>query len=93
MGKAKVDALSTDVDLAGDAPAIDQRIGAQSYFDLLFALPIKDTMTLRIAVNNIFDRDPPLISQTSLGGGNGNTYPGTYDYLGRNVFINLSADF
>lgn len=93
MGKAKVDALSTDVDLAGEAPAIDQRIGAQSYFDLLFALPIKDTMTLRIGVNNIFDRDPPIISQTSLGSGNGNTYPGTYDYLGRNVFINLSADF
>ena len=93
MGKAKVDTLSTDPDLAGSSPKIDQRIGAQSYFDLLFALPIKDTMTLRVGVNNIFDRDPPLISQTSLGGGNGNTYPGTYDYLGRNVFINLSADF
>jgi hypothetical protein len=24
---------------------------------------------------------------------NGNTFPGTYDYLGRNVFVNLSADF
>jgi outer membrane receptor protein involved in Fe transport len=41
----------------------------------------------------VFDRDPPLISQATLGGGNGNTYPGTYDYLGRNVFVNLSADF
>ncbi len=51
-------------------------------------------MTLRIGVNNIFDRDPPLISQASLGGfGNGNVFPGTYDYLGRNIFINLSADF
>ena len=89
----KVDKLSSDVDLAGDSPAIDQHIGAQSNFDLLFALPIKDSMTLRIGVNNVFDRDPPLISQTSISGGNGNSYPGTFDYLGRNVFINLSADF
>ncbi len=94
-GGVTVDSLSTDPDLAapGAAPTIDEKIGAQSYFDLLFALPLKDAMTLRIGVNNVFDRDPPLISQATLGGGNGNTYPGTYDYLGRNVFINLSADF
>jgi iron complex outermembrane receptor protein len=96
LGGVTVDTLSTDPDLAspGAAPTVDEKIKAQSYFDLLFALPIKDTMTLRIGVNNIFDRDPPLISQSSLGGfGNGNTFPGTYDYLGRNVFVNLSADF
>ena len=94
LGGVKVDTSSTDPDLAGSSPAIDQKIPSQSYFDLLFALPIKDSMTLRIGVNNIFDRDPPLISQSSLGGfGNGNTFPGTYDYLGRNVFVNLSADF
>jgi len=95
LGGVTVDTLSADPDLAspGAAPTVDEKIKAQSYFDLLFALPIKDSMTLRIGVNNIFDRDPPIISQASLGGGNGNTYPGTYDYLGRNVFINLSADF
>jgi len=94
LGGVKLDKLSPDTDLAGTAPIPDQKIGAQNYFDLLFALPIKDSMTLRIGVNNVFDRDPPIVSQSSLGaGGNGNTYPGTYDYLGRNVFINLSADF
>ena len=96
LGGVTVDTLSTDPDLAspGAAPTVDEKIKAQSYFDLLFALPIKDSMTLRIGVNNIFDRDPPIISQASLGGfGNGNTFPGTYDYLGRNVFVNLSADF
>ncbi len=96
LGGVTVDTLSPDPDLnvPGGAPTVDEKIKAQSYFDLLFALPIKDTMTLRIGVNNIFDRDPPLISQASLGGfGNGNTFPGTYDYLGRNIFVNLSADF
>ena len=92
----KADGISPDTDLGGNAPVgnVDERIKAVSYFDLLFALPIKDTATLRIGVNNVFDKDPPLISQANLGGfGNGNTFPGTYDQLGRSVFVNLTADF
>ena len=91
----KLDLLSSDPDLAGtpDTP-VDNRIKAYNYFDLLFSLPIKDTAVFRIGVNNIFDNDPPIISQSSLGGfGNGNTFPGTYDQLGRYVFVNLTADF
>ena len=42
----------------------------------------------------VLDKDAPLVSQASLGGfGNGNTFPGTYDYLGRQLFVNLTADF
>ncbi len=93
-----VDTLSPDVDLnptsAKATGNIDEKIPAYNYFDLLFSLPIKDTATLRIGVNNVFDKDPPLISQSNLGGfGNGNTFPGTYDQLGRYVFVNLTADF
>ncbi len=93
-----VDKLSPDVDLnptsAKPVNNIDEKIPAYNYFDLLFSLPIKDTATLRIGVNNVFDKDPPLISQANLGGfGNGNTFPGTYDQLGRYVFVNLTADF
>ncbi len=94
----KVDRFNFDQDLnpAGNLPAgnSDDKIKAVNYFDLLFSLPIKDTATLRIGVNNIFDKNPPIVSQTNLGGfGNGNTFPGTYDQLGRNVFVNLTADF
>jgi iron complex outermembrane recepter protein len=92
----KVDGISPDTDLGGNTPVgnIDERIKAVSYFDLLFTLPVKDTATLRIGINNVFDKDPPLISQANLGGfGNGNTFPGTYDQLGRSIFVNLTADF
>jgi len=95
LSPVKLDLLSPDTDLAGspDTP-VDERIKAYNYFDLLFSLPIKDTAVFRIGVNNIFDKDPPIISQSSLGGfGNGNTFPGTYDHLGRFVFVNLTADF
>ena len=96
FSSVKNDVISPDVDLnsPASAPRVDDKIPAYNYFDLLFSLPIKDTATFRIGVNNIFDKDPPLISQSSLGGfGNGNTFPGTYDQLGRYVFVNLTADF
>ncbi len=96
LGKVTVDTLSTDVDLAspGAAPTIDEKLPAANYFDLLFALPVRDNATFRIGINNVFDKDPPLVSQASLGGfGNGNVFPGTYDQLGRYIFVNLTADF
>ena len=96
FSSVKVDGISPDTDLGGNTPTgnIDEKIKAYNYFDLLFSLPIKDTATFRIGVNNVFDKNPPLISQANLGGfGNGNTFPGTYDQLGRYVFVNLTADF
>ncbi len=96
FSSVKADIISPDADLGGNAPTgnIDEKIKAFNYFDLLFSLPIKDTATFRIGVNNIFDKNPPLVSQANLGGfGNGNTFPGTYDQLGRYVFVNLTADF
>lgn len=96
LGSVKADIISPDADLGGNAPTgnIDEKIKAYNYFDLLLALPVKDTITLRIGVNNVFDKDPPFISQANLGGfGNGNTFPGTYDHLGRYAFVNLTADF
>jgi iron complex outermembrane recepter protein len=96
LSAAKNDVISPDPDLnsPASAPRVDDRIKAHNYFDLLFSLPIKDSATLRIGVNNVFDVDPPIVSQSSLGGfGNGNTFPGTYDQLGRNIFVNLTADF
>lgn len=97
LSKVKLDLLSSDPDISGDpgaARANDSRIAPYHYFDLLFSLPVNDTAVFRVGVNNVFDRDPPIVSQSSLGGfGNGNTFPGTYDSLGRFFFVNLTADF
>lgn len=89
-----VDSPNPNLSSPGASPTSDHRIGDYSYFDLLFSLPVKDSVTFRVGINNVFDKDPPIISQASLGGfGNGNTFPGTYDALGRTVFVNLTADF
>ncbi|MFM2410666.1 MAG: hypothetical protein RL481_1494, partial [Pseudomonadota bacterium] len=95
VGKVNGDFTSADPDLfsAGAGPVIDEKLKAENYFDLLFSVPLKDTIGFRLGVNNILDNDPPLISQASLGGfGNGNVFPGTYDHLGRYVFVGLTAD-
>jgi iron complex outermembrane recepter protein len=102
VGGVTVDTLSPDEDLnglaAGVAPTptgnIDEKIKAENYFDLLFSVPLKDTIGFRLGVNNILDNDPRAVSQANLGGfGNGNVFPGTYDHLGRYIFVGITADF
>ena len=47
-------------------------------------------------VNNVFDTDPPIVGSTATGPGstgNGNTFPQTYDALGRLIFLNLTMKF
>lgn len=89
---------STNVSLAGTpnfGPGFD--IGAQNYFDLTATAAIGDNFSFRVGVNNVLDREPPLVTSTGglcpTGPCNGNTYPGTWDALGRHIFIGGTLDF
>ncbi|HWU93697.1 MAG TPA: TonB-dependent receptor, partial [Sphingomicrobium sp.] len=78
-----IDTLSTDTDLNGGSPhsnPFDAHFAAQSYFDLAFTARMGQKLNLRLGVNNVFDRDPPL---QGFALGNGNTFPQVYDALGR----------
>jgi outer membrane receptor protein involved in Fe transport len=70
-------------------------IGSQNYIDLAFSWMIDKNFTVYAGCNNLFDKDPPIISSTIAGPpyGNGNTYPQVYDTLGRNLFISITAKF
>ena len=77
---------------------VDAKIPAVSYIDLSVQWKIKDGYVLRAGANNLFDKDPPRGSFTNsgitpFGSGNGNTFPGTYDTLGRNLFVGLTANY
>ena len=81
-----------------DTLSTDANIPAISYFDLAATYKCKDRYTIRAGVNNVLDKSPPLVDQSSFGisappFGNGNTYPQTYDPLGREIFLGLTADF
>ena len=59
--------------------------------------------TFRLGVNNVFDKQPPLVTSGNAnrdgsnlcptGPCNGNTYPATYDALGRYLFAGVTLDF
>ncbi len=74
---------------------------AQNYFDTAVTFSVGNHYNLRLGVNNILDRQPPLVSQgytaLSLGNeqaafSNGNTYPGTYDTLGRYIYAGITLN-
>ena len=74
----------------------DAFISSYSFFDLTAAMKITDKVTVRLGVNNIFDKDPPIIGSSTLPGppaGNGNTFPQAYDALGRFIFGQIIAQF
>ena len=52
-------------------------------------------LVLRLGINNIADKDPPLAGSFTLGPlyGNGNAYPQLYDSPGRYVFFDIAEEF
>ncbi len=72
-----------------------QRIGARHYFDLATRYEVNENMTLTITVQNLFDKDPPLVGSSvgSTAYNSGNTYPSTYDALGRRFAVGARLRF
>jgi outer membrane receptor protein involved in Fe transport len=102
FSQVKIDRSSSQAGLSGAFSPFNARIPAQSYFDLAFTAKIGDHYQFRIGANNIFDKPPPIIGSNGSTGAilacpptwcNGNTFPGTYDALGRYVFAGVTLDF
>jgi iron complex outermembrane receptor protein len=53
---------------------------------------INDMFSIRGGVNNVFDKDPPIVPNSIVGGALPNTYT-VYDLLGRRLFVGLTANF
>lgn len=71
----------------------DARISSFSYLDLTAAMPFGDKVNVRVGVDNLLDKQPPVIGvQDISGSSNGNTYP-MYDTLGRYIFGNITVTF
>lgn len=94
------DRTSSDPNLAADIIQTDQHLGSRSYFDLTGSYTFSEvgvfsSVTGRLGINNILDKDPPLVGQDTCPSVycNGNTFPQVYDTLGRYVFLGLTADF
>ena len=62
-----------------------RRIGSVDYFDLAFRFEPSDALTLTFTISNLFDKQPPIVGNTigATAFNSGNTYPSTYDAIGR----------
>ncbi|OYZ12943.1 MAG: TonB-dependent receptor [Sphingomonadales bacterium 28-64-96] len=72
-----------------------QKIRAYDYFDLTGRFNIMDNLTLIATVSNLFDTKPPLVGAAagSTSFNSGNTFPSTYDALGRRYTVQVNVRF
>lgn len=92
-GKAELAVLGSDGSLNNEAAGIlDRTLDSQNYFDLAGTWQVRDNVSVRAGVNNVFDSDPPLSMNVGTTGNN-NTYPQLYDAMGRYFFFGVTANF
>jgi outer membrane receptor protein involved in Fe transport len=73
-----------------------RELKAQSFFDATASVAVGHDYEFRLGVDNLFDREPPLVPGGDEGACevfcNGNTYPQFYDPLGRFVFAGVTLE-
>ncbi|MEJ7926434.1 TonB-dependent receptor [Sphingobium sp. AN641] len=86
FGKVKQD-VGTDI--------LVSSIKAQNYFDATLSFDIEESLTFRIGVENMFDKQPPVVGSEagSTTHNAANTFPTVYDALGRQFFAGVTAKF
>ena len=70
-----------------------ENIGAKNYFDLSGVYALSPNLDLRAGVRNILGKTPPIVDNAiaPASDASGNTFPNTYDTLGRQIFLGVTA--
>ena len=76
----------------GVADDFNARLPAVNYLDLMALWSPYKGIQIRGGINNILDKDPPIVTSEITAGGAANTYE-TYDTLGRQLFVGVTAKF
>lgn len=91
IGAVKLDSNDPDPSLNnGVYDSWNAEIGSYSYVDVSAIWDVTDGVSVRLGVNNVLDKNPPLVSTFITGTGAPNTYP-SYDLLGRVAFFGVTA--
>ena len=97
LSSGTYEGYSTNPSLAGKHYALGAHTPAFDYFDLAATYSLFDnSLNLRAGVNNIFDRNPPLVpsgGECPTGPCNNNVWVTTYDQLGRYIYAGFTLDF
>ncbi|MCF2861258.1 TonB-dependent receptor [Pseudoalteromonas sp. Cnat2-41] len=78
-------------DYTGPDTLVQDGISSQSYLDLKGSFTINDYTSVLVGVNNIMDKEPPLVGGSLST--NGNAIAGFYDTLGRYFHANVTFKF
>jgi iron complex outermembrane receptor protein len=95
IGAVLNEQLSPNQLLQGNPPDQFKRLPQENYLDLSASYTVNKTVSLLLGINNVLDKDPPLVSTNAFPTAfvNGNSYVGTYDSLGRYMFANITLNF
>jgi outer membrane receptor protein involved in Fe transport len=99
IGPTQTDHASQDPQLSSTYYTGTAHIGGYSYLDLSLSMPIASTgIDLRVGVNNLTDKAPPIIpsgsySECPNSSCNDNTWVGTYDTMGRYLYAHVQVKF
>jgi len=72
-----------------------QKIKAYNYFDFATRFNVNEHFDMTVTATNIFDKKPPVVGGTvgSTTFNGGNTYPSTYDAVGRRFAVGARLKF
>lgn len=70
-------------------------IKAYDWFDFAMAWNVSKNIRLNLSINNLFDKKPPELGNTigTTTANSGNTFPQTYDVIGRYFTVGASVKF
>ena len=86
-----IGAVEADLATAPSVSTLSDHIDGTSYFDVTFQYEINDIFTLTTGITNVTDTDVPAIGSTASE--QANTWPATYDTLGRRLFVGGTMRF
>ena len=71
------------------------KIGATSYFDLTLNRSLGEKLDVTVSIQNLLNKKPPMVSGDagSSSYNSGNTFPSTYDAIGRRFMVTTSLKF
>jgi len=93
IGPVTLDSNTNQVGLSnGGYDVFDARMPGMNYLDLSASWRVINSLQIRAGVNNVLDKDPPIVASNVAASGAANSYP-TYDQLGRQLYLAFTAKF
>jgi iron complex outermembrane recepter protein len=97
IGPTQMEGVSQNPQLAASGYYQGYNIPGYNYLDLSASAQVTSFLDVRVGVNNITDKDPPVVLGGTFGCNanncNDNTWLGTYDALGRYLYAHVTLKF